>query len=161
MDDDVQRLLDREAIKETKARYFRYLDTKQWQLLRSLFTDDARLQATHAEWDDMDQWIHDLAEMLGPARTVHQGHMPEITFTGADTARVIWAMHDFVEFPEVVDGRRGFVGFGHYEEEYRRTSDGWKITFLRLTRLRLDPLLGVHPPTDPVPRTTTLDWLPG
>ena len=38
---DVQRLLDLEQIRELKARYCRFIDTKQWQLLRSLFTDGA------------------------------------------------------------------------------------------------------------------------
>lgn len=33
-------LLDLEAIKVLKARYFRAMDTKQWDELRSCFTQD-------------------------------------------------------------------------------------------------------------------------
>jgi hypothetical protein len=39
----VQELLDREAIKELKARYFRLVDEQDWDAYRQLFTDDARL----------------------------------------------------------------------------------------------------------------------
>ncbi|PYM19022.1 MAG: hypothetical protein DMD81_04615 [Candidatus Rokuibacteriota bacterium] len=40
----------------------------------------------------------------------------------------------------------GFHGYGFYEEEYRRVQDEWKLSFMRLTRLRVDP---------PKPRDTT------
>jgi 3-phenylpropionate/cinnamic acid dioxygenase small subunit len=33
-------LEDVEQIKELKARYFRFFDTKQWDRWRGLFTDD-------------------------------------------------------------------------------------------------------------------------
>jgi hypothetical protein len=65
--------------------------------------------------------------------------MPEIHGLGADSARGIWAMFDRVEFDDVVDHghgvSRGFTGFGHYEEEYRKVDGTWKISFLRITRL--------------------------
>ncbi len=38
--DDTAALLDIEAIKQLKARYCRYLDTKDWQAWRGLFADD-------------------------------------------------------------------------------------------------------------------------
>ena len=38
--DDATALLEIEAIKQLKARYCRYLDTKDWQAWRSLFSDD-------------------------------------------------------------------------------------------------------------------------
>ena len=42
MSDDVKRLADIEAIKQLKARYFRLLDTKQWDDLKALFARDAQ-----------------------------------------------------------------------------------------------------------------------
>jgi hypothetical protein len=156
---DVQELLDREAIKETKARYFRFVDTKQWDRWRTLFVDNVRVESANV-WDDADAFVEFTANALVGARTVHHGHMPEITFTGPDTARAIWAMVDFVEFDQPRDGWRGLVGYGHYEEEYRRVGGEWKISFLRLTRLRVDPLLGDVGPTDPVERRHDPEWLP-
>jgi hypothetical protein len=66
--------------------------------------------------------------------------MPEIEITGDDTARGIWAMFDYVEWPEQ-DGRRvGLHGYGHYLEEYVREDGAWYIARSRLERLRVDPL---------------------
>jgi len=158
MSDDARRLLDREAIKETKARYFRFIDTKQWERWRTVFTDDARFESSK-EWDDPDSFVRDVSAALADARTVHHGHMPEITFTGPGTARVVWAMFDLVEWPAIRGGERGIVGYGHYEEEYRRVGEEWKISFLRLTRLREDPLLGEHQPTHAIQRVHSPAWL--
>ena len=36
-----------DAIKQLKARYFRYLDTKRWADLRRQFADDARFEGTN------------------------------------------------------------------------------------------------------------------
>jgi hypothetical protein len=48
-------------------------------------------------------------------------------------------MFDRVEFPAIVDHSHGvslgFTGAGHYEEEYRKVDDSWKICMLRITRL--------------------------
>ncbi|HEY3700203.1 MAG TPA: nuclear transport factor 2 family protein, partial [Spongiibacteraceae bacterium] len=40
---DVERLLAIESIKQTKARYFRFLDTKDWVGFASVFTTDAQM----------------------------------------------------------------------------------------------------------------------
>jgi hypothetical protein len=156
---------DIESIKQLKARYFRLLDTKQWDTWRRQFTDDCRYDGTSRPYPGPDEFVAGTRERLQEATTIHQGHMPEIVLTGPDTARGIWAMFDWVEFEETRDtGRgvnRGFTGYGHYEEEYRREGDTWKISFLRLTRLKLNPILG-----DPEPAMQTQylssrgrDWL--
>jgi hypothetical protein len=142
---------DIEAIKQLKARYFRLMDTKQWDRWRALFTDDCGYDGTSRPYRNADEFVAGTSEKLRDAVTVHQGHMPEIVLTGADTARGIWAMFDWVEYPEERDtGRginRGFTGYGHYEEEYRREGGAWKIAFLRLTRLKLEPILGEPGPS--------------
>ena len=99
-----QMLLDIEAIKQLKARYFRYIDTKQWDDLKALFTADARWNVDggsgHYEWDDPDEFIAHLVERLGGAGvSVHQGHMPEIELIDAANASGIWAMFDYVDIP--------------------------------------------------------------
>lgn len=140
-----QELRDIEAIKQLKARYFRYMDTKRWADMRRQFTDDARFDGTNVT-TSVDAFIAALAERHRDAVTVHHGHMPEIALTGADTARGIWAMYDWVEHEKPIApggraaGYLGFIGFGHYEEEYRREGGAWKISFLRLTRIRVNPV---------------------
>jgi SnoaL-like protein len=55
---------------------------------------------------------------LTGTRTVHHGPMPEIEITGPDTARGVWAMFDYVEWPAAEGGERvGLRGYGHYLED--------------------------------------------
>ena len=128
---------DVEAIKQLKARYFRLLDTKDWAGFRQVFTDDVAVDTTAAGGSvttSADEFVAFLVDVLGGAVTVHQGHMPEITLTGPDSATGIWALHDVVLFPT---GLR-LDGFGHYHETYARTPDGWRIASSTLTRLHQD-----------------------
>jgi hypothetical protein len=132
-------LEDVEQIKELKARYFRFFDTKQWDRWRGLFTDDCTYGGTSRAYSGPDEFVAGTRERLDKAITVHQGHTPEIRILGPTSAKGIWPMFDHVEFDNVVDHghgvSRGFTGFGHYEEEYRKEDEGWKICFLRITRL--------------------------
>ena len=141
-----------EAIKQLKARYFRLMDTKQWDAYRQVFTDD---MAFYFESQDAptatsgDDFVAYVRSRLATALSVHHGHMPEIELTSPDSARGVWAMFDWVDDP---DQHRAFQGFGHYHEEYRRGEDGrWRISRLRLSRLRVD---AVAPSASAVSRST-------
>jgi len=135
-------LIEIEAIKQLKARYFRLLDTKQWDAWGDLFTDDVVFVDTSAPGDRMEgreAIVAQLRKLLGPATTTHHGHMPEIELTGPTTATGVWAMFDYVHLPQV-DPPVTFEGWGHYHEEYVKADDGtWRIARLRLSRLRIDP----------------------
>jgi len=130
-----------EAIKQLKARYFRFLDLKRWPEWGEVFTEDARLDTTQDAPQALVSGRAAIVEMVsravGQAVTVHHGHMPEIEIVGPESARGIWAMEDYLEFPGsppalVVHGR------GHYHEEYEKGADGaWRIKSLRLERLLL------------------------
>jgi hypothetical protein len=139
--DQLQRLLDIEAIKQLKAKYFLYLDTKQWEAWRELFTLDLRIEGTRQPPDaNRDTFVDGVRASLADVRTCHHGHTPIIEFTGPDHARGVWAMFDDLRFPEGhpwSDGYRRRIGYGHYEEEYRREQGTWKISFLRLARLHV------------------------
>ena len=127
---------DLEAIKQLKARYFRFMDTKDWEGYRTVFAEEAWMRNSpdpEEVFEGRDEIVRKVSEALAEAVTVHHGHMPEITLTGADTATGIWAMYDFVEFPQLV-----LHGWGHYHEEYVKRDGEWQILSSRLTRLRLD-----------------------
>ncbi len=166
--DSVQQLLDLEQIKQLKARYCRFIDTKQWRRLRALFTDETRFEGLGSAptGSDANTFVEGISTRLRDAVSIHHCHMPEIVFTGPATARGVWAMMDYLEFPEgtsprEVPGHRGFYGFGHYEEEYRKHGGEWKISFLRLTRLRIDPLADDRPASRPGLLSASEDWLSG
>jgi hypothetical protein len=142
MDD---RLADRTAIQELKASYFRLLDTKEWESWRALFTDDCCFyyddgpvpMSTEPVESSGDDFVEMVSRALKGAVTVHQGHMPEIQFLDDRNAQGIWAMYDWVDSSG--SGGTSMQGFGHYHEHYVKGDDGrWRISRLRLTRLRTD-----------------------
>jgi ketosteroid isomerase-like protein len=143
---DVQQLSDLYEIQQLKARYFRFLDRRDWDEWRQLFTDDVEVQVAdspvpefHAQSDGSkivgaDALVAYMSQFEPPRITVHQGHTPDITFVDDDHATGIWAMFNFVEDP----GRRTAQhAYGYYHESYTRGGDGkWRIDSIRLERVR-------------------------
>ena len=159
-------LLAIEAIKQLKAQYCRFVDTKQWERLSGLFLPDTRLYGFGSVGDGGTpaEFVAGLSQRLAKVISIHHVHNPEIEITGAGKARGIWPMMDYLEFasgdaPHEAPDSRGFVGWGYYEEEYTRTDSGWKFSFMRLTRMRMDPLPADHPLPRPGRHAPTRDWL--
>jgi SnoaL-like domain len=156
---DSRHLADISEIHKLKARYFRLMDTKQWDEFRDVFTDDLKFyienspvpQSNQPTFPSADALVSYLAASHPGKVTVHQGHMPEIDFLDDDTATGVWAMFDWVDDP----GRgKAWQGFGHYHEHYVRCPDGrWRICEVHLTRLRVDDVTprpsGSEPGIDP------------
>lgn len=136
---ELECLMAIESIMQLKARYFRYLDEKDWQGLRSVFTDDftGLYEGPHPDvhYTSADEIVQQMQVMLADAITVHHGHMPEIQLLSDTEATGIWAMMDFVKFKE-----QCFRGYGSYRDKYRKTENGWKIHHTHLTRLHVQNL---------------------
>ena len=132
---------DIEAIKQLKARYFRCMDTKDWDGMRQVFAQDVHIDTSGdggGVQDDADGFMAMLRSNIEDVVTVHHGHMPEITLTSPTTATGIWAMEDHLWWPEGAPLKH-LHGYGHYHETYEKGADGtWRITSLKLTRLRVD-----------------------
>jgi hypothetical protein len=133
------------AISETKYQYCRTLDTKDWAGFADCFTEDLTLDTRPAGGyvvEGRDEAVRLVRGSIEAALTTHQVHGPEIRFTDADTAEVIWAMQDRVSWPR--DQRfnpevSGLSGYGHYTERYVRCTDGkWRIRHQVLSRLQVD-----------------------
>lgn len=153
---DTANLLAIEQIKQLKARYFRGVDAKDFALLRAVFADHAVADYRNATLDPRSgvdlmkagtdapieggetiaRWI---IEAMKSLLSVHHGHMPEITMTGEDSAEGIWAMEDRLYFKEG-SRQRGVAGYGHYYESYARIAGEWKITAVKLVRLKVDAI---------------------
>lgn len=140
--DDAAALLEIETIKRLKARYCRYLDTKDWQSWRSLFADDF-LSDTSAAGGKVirgaDEFVAFTRKSLRNQATVHQVHAPEIELTSPTTARGVWALEDVVRFGPGVNLR----GYGHYTETYEKVDGQWLFSSSTLTRLREDVFNGL------------------
>ena len=140
--DTVERLQAVEAIRNLKARYFRYMDTKQWDKLPSVFTDDMRVLSPDGNvWlEGGDAFADSLRKSLEKSVSCHQGFTAEIEIVDENNATGIWAMQDVIEWEDrhPREGWKSILGRGHYHETYRRVDGEWRIATLCLTRLRLD-----------------------
>ena len=140
--DEIERMTAIEDIRRLKARYFRCLDTKDWDGFRDVFAADAEMdmrpEAGEAGLVHGNQAIADFVRgVVGDVETVHHGHMPEIDLSSATTATGVWAMEDLLRWP--AGGPFGSMhGWGHYHETYTKEGDSWRIQTLALTRLRRD-----------------------
>ena len=144
--DAVDRLTAVEEIKALKARYFRCMDTKDWDAFANLFSADASIDMSgemRASKSDVGI-IHGRNEIVAFVRnaindvtTVHHGHTPEIDLVSPTRATGIWAMEDSLRWPKGAP-IRSLHGYGHYHDTYEKHDDRWLIASTRLTRLRLD-----------------------
>jgi uncharacterized protein (TIGR02246 family) len=145
--DDIEILAAVEAIRQVKARYFRCMDTKDWDGFADQFAPDAVMDINEdiggSPGDDAgtirgNQAIADFVRgAIDDVLTVHHGHMPEIEITSPTTARGIWAMEDMLRWPEAASMNE-MHGYGHYHETYEKTDGQWRIKTIRLARLRVD-----------------------
>jgi hypothetical protein len=134
-----------EEIRTVKARYCRFLDTKNWAGLEALFTEDAVLDVREDTGMDpfkgRDLLIQQIRAAVIDAKSAHQVHTPEVTMDSEISATVIWAMQDRVVWNEgksPIPGVKSITGYGHYHEHYVRQDGIWLIASLKLTRLHVD-----------------------
>ena len=138
--DALQRLVEIEAIRQLKARYFRFVDTFDLDGWLTTFTDDVVCRYEKGVRTPDKTWRFDGKEGLtdywtmntSRVQSVHHGHMSEIDILSDTEAKAIWAMEDIVEFTDAL-----MHGYGHYHEKYVKVDGEWLIKELHLTRLRV------------------------
>jgi hypothetical protein len=156
--DRLDRLIAIEDIKQLKARYFRTMDTRNFDSMALVFCKDAlfdcseggRIQPVGGEWvgtpgpvtrgrDNIMKWIK---ESYVGVTSVHHGHCHEITIDSETEAHGIIAMEDILRG---LDRATPFVhAYGHYHETYRVEDGTWRIASTKLTRLFRD-MQGARP----------------
>jgi len=134
---------DIEEIRKLKARYFRSLDSKDWDLYGSLFARDVVVDLRRAGgqlFEGREAYM-EYARSMKLIQSVHHGHMPEIELTAPTTATGIWAMEDYNIWE---DGSQNH-GWGYYLETYEKTDGRWTIKTMALSYLRIERSLGAPP----------------
>lgn len=125
---DANDLVEIEAIKRLKYKYFRCLDLKLWDEMPSCFTPEATVAYSGGRYSA--EGIEAIMDFLTGSMSSeeflssHRCHHPEIDLTGADSATGIWAFDDFViigEFDIIV------AGAGFYEDHYAKHGGEWLI----------------------------------
>lgn len=134
--DAVQELIAIEAIKQLKARYQRAVDTKDWDLMRSVLAPNARSvysDGKHA-FEGREEIVRFLSDPKGLGNTaiqsMHHAHTPEIEITSETTAKGKWYLEDFVLTAIPSDwAPNGTVlhGTGIYHDEYVKIDDQWLL----------------------------------
>jgi hypothetical protein len=132
-----------EQIKQLKARYCRYIDTKRWDDWAGCLTGDVELVHESEGVSGLrgrDRVVPMVSEYLADVVTVHVARMPEIEILDGGRARGCWSMFDRLVYPDSHErGRSVYEGYGYYLEDYVRGDDGaWRIARIRLHRIQVD-----------------------
>jgi 3-phenylpropionate/cinnamic acid dioxygenase small subunit len=122
---DLQAVADKIEIQELLYRYARSVDTKDWPLLTSVFTEDAHLDYSSvggpsAGREEVVGWLAQSLTQLPLAQ--HFISNIEIDLDG-DRAKVRAMFHNPMQLPGV-EGMSACGGLYHHEVV--RTSEGWK-----------------------------------
>jgi uncharacterized protein (TIGR02246 family) len=127
---------DVEEIKKLKARYFRSLDSKDWETYANVFAEDCVVDLTRSQGGRYEgrKDFAAYASSLTLVQSVHHGHMPEIELTGPDTATGVWVLEDYNIWE---DGTQNH-GWGHYLETYVKRDGRWYIKTMALSYLRIE-----------------------
>ena len=146
--DAIEEIRAIEQIRQLKMRYFRFVDTKDWDGLATLFCTDAVFDTRGAAGQEAgaqdgphvsrgrDGIVAFIREAMQVTRSVHHGHGHEVTVDAPGEAHGVIAMEDIVEWREPFTA--SLRGYGHYHETYRIEDGVWKIWRSKLTRLRVD-----------------------
>ena len=150
--DSLAKLLAIEEIRQLKARYFRFVDTRDFASLEDLFceqavfdaSDAARLHTPDGDWigshgpvvSGRTKIIAWIAASYVDRVSVHHGHDHEIYFDSDVLARGIVAMEDRIRRRDLKT--RLIEAQGYYHEIYRFERGAWKIASTKLTRIFRD-----------------------
>ncbi|KDF01366.1 dehydratase [Mycolicibacterium aromaticivorans JS19b1 = JCM 16368] len=134
---DVQRISDELEIASVLHRYARAVDTHDWDLLRSLFTDDARLDYSSvggpaAGRDEVCSWLERSLTLM--PMTQHFITNIEADIDG-DTATVRAMFYNPMLLPGATE--TSACG-GNYHHVMVRTDSGWRSRQLREENLWFD-----------------------
>jgi 3-phenylpropionate/cinnamic acid dioxygenase small subunit len=122
---DTQAVQDTLEIHVLLARYARGVDTKDWELWRSVFTADALLDYSSAGAPvgspaDVGAWLEQGLKVV--PMTQHFISNIEVELSG-DRAKVRAMFYNPMQLPGLAE--LSFCG-GYYHHEMVRTGDGWK-----------------------------------
>jgi 3-phenylpropionate/cinnamic acid dioxygenase small subunit len=127
---------DIDAIRDVLVRYATAIDTRDWQLFRTCFTDDAV-----TDYGDIGRWS-DIDGITGFMEAAHLGfratnHMLSnfVIDLEGDQARATTYFHAVLAFAG--DSEDWIDSVGRYEDTLVRTPDGWRIAERRthITRM--------------------------
>ncbi len=148
--DAIERLTAIDEIKQLKARYWRACDTKDFELLETIFAPNASFDMNEAAFDPVkghmpgtagnfilegrDMILALLPMTLSPTmQSVHVGYLPEVEITSDHTATAIFPFNDKILNPGIME----YDGFGYYYDTFVKIDRQWRVETSRIKRTRL------------------------
>lgn len=145
------------AIRSSKSKYCRYIDTKQWRSLEAISLPDATFSflnpdgsvqksgAFRFDYSSPKGFTHDLQSLFRRAQTLRQIGGGELKETGDGSVDAIWSMEDQIVYPSIL----GIIplevrGGGYYHETWQCVDGNWKLKSLRLERSYNRPSLAAQ-----------------
>lgn len=129
-------LVQIEEIKQVKYRYMRAVDTRDWDLLTTVLTEDATCaySAGKISYEGRDAILEFLSTSMPAEKmlTAHRVQQPEVILTGPDTATAKWALDDVVI---MLDYNLTLRGAAIYEDRMVKMEGEWKIAHTGYRRL--------------------------
>ena len=137
----LQQLLDIEAIKQLKARYFRLMDLKQWDDWGLVFAQDCVMEVPEA--DMVNNGREEIVTRREPRARRRADRVTTVTCPRSRSPAMAprGASGRCSTTSSGPAGRRpalGLQGYGHYQRGVRPRRRG--VAHRRLERLRIDPL---------------------
>ncbi len=131
----VDELLAIESIKSLRVLGSTYLDAGRLDELVALYTEDAVCEfGPYGRWTDRAAFKANFAEAEKPFyasgyfSNLHVVVNHAVELTGPDTAMGVVYLLDFVTGDQMREGGDPLYWLGVYDEEYRRTPNGWRIS---------------------------------
>jgi len=126
-----------DQVRTAKARYCRYVDTKQWDAFKALLLPNPELRFYNVagellySFDNREAFVAVSRDFLANSHSIHQIHNEELTQVSATEIHAIWSMEDYIVNS---DGSDRHHGFGHYHETWVLSDEDWRLAALELRR---------------------------
>ncbi|MEM8822752.1 MAG: nuclear transport factor 2 family protein [Pseudomonadota bacterium] len=132
VEEKLQILLDREEISQVIINYGLAFDIQDWDLHRSVFTDEIQMDFTASLGGGLqtmaaDDWVAAVKPFFASLYGTQHIAMPLSIEITEDTAYVCSMLHAQHHLPNA-KGDPVQTMIGHYDNWLVRTDDGWKIT---------------------------------
>lgn len=137
----IQELAIKETIRTQKAKYCRYLDTKQFDEWEALFKPDAAIifynpdQTILGKFDSIAELSPLARKVFGGRVTAHQIHNSEIELKSDTAVSAIWSVGDFqIHTATEGEAAKAEHGYGFFHETWERLGETWLIASLEFRR---------------------------
>ena len=129
----IKTLEDIETIKQLKYRYFRHLDSLNWDGVIDCFAEEGEIDYEPGiKMKGRKEMQQKMKALLCEHIGVHQSHHPEIQITSPTTATGKWELWVY-HYLDIA--KKGFRLGGFYNDDYVKEKGEWKIKKAKMTLL--------------------------